>query len=323
MLLKLRLRPAGREAMDAFRDTMRQADLVAVAGQHGLVDCFRAHARFQLDTLEMASRRGTPIALFSQAVGPLDDPELRARVRTVLRDAVLIGLRERCTSVPVLESLGIAPERMMVTGDDAVALAYHARRDSLGDALGVSLRTTPVAGVEDHVIDRVRGPLHAFARAHRVELVPLASAHHEVARDGRTLRALLQGYDDHTDGGAHLDTTDKLVAEVARCRMVVAGAYHVAVFALAQGIPAVCLTESRYYSRKFVGLADLFGEGCQTVSLSSPTMADELACAMERAWSCAPAVREPLRASAERQVSLSCAAYRRVRDRLESWRMVQ
>jgi len=162
--------------------------------------------------------------------------------------------------------------------------------------------------------------VQAFARAHGVALVPLASAHHDVARDGRTLRALLQGYDDHSDGGEHLDTTPKVLGEVARCRVVVAGAYHVAVFALAQGIPTVCLTESAYYTRKFVGLADLFGDACQIVSLSGPAMREELAAAIEQAWTCAPSVREPLRAAAARQVEMSRAAYRRVRELLDSGR---
>ena len=53
------------------------------------------------------------------------------------------------------------------------------------------------------------------------------------------------------------------------------GAYHAAVFALAQGIPVVCLSNSPYYLAKFQGLEDLFGVGCTIVTLSEPDFADK------------------------------------------------
>ena len=47
-----------------------------------------------------------------------------------------------------------------------------------------------------------------------------------------------------------------IIKRIGRCRVVVTGSYHVAVFALSQGIPAICLANSEYYEIKFRGLAD-------------------------------------------------------------------
>ena len=69
-----------------------------------------------------------------------------------------------------------------------------------------------------------------------------------------------------------------LARQVGRCRIVVSGAYHVAVFALAQGIPVVGLSSSRYYDDKFEGLAAMFGTGLELVRLDGDDVEDRLRC---------------------------------------------
>ena len=98
--------------------------------------------------------------------------------------------------------------------------------------------------------------------------------------------------------------------------MVVTGAYHAAVFALAQGIPVVCLTNSPYYLAKFQGLEDLFGLGCTIVMLSEPDLPGKLDTALERTWNSAEAVRLPLLDSALHQIEGSRGAYQRVNSLL-------
>ena len=51
---------------------------------------------------------------------------------------------------------------------------------------------------------------------------------------------------------------EALAAAAAGCRAIVTGSYHAAVFSLALGVPAVCLTKSPYYHAKFGGLPALF-----------------------------------------------------------------
>jgi colanic acid/amylovoran biosynthesis protein len=128
----------------------------------------------------------------------------------------------------------------------------------------------------------------------------------------------LAGFDDQSDGGSTLDTPLKVIQQAGRCRVVVTGAYHAAVFALAQGIPVVALANAPYYVSKFLGLEDQFGLGCETVFLSDPNLLEKLRTALERTWQSAEMVRLPLQNAAFRQIQSSWGAYYRVKDIIAS-----
>src|SRR5207245_4256855 len=129
--------------------------------------------------------------------------------------------------------------------------------------IGVHLRRAPLAAPDDTLLDCIRPVLRRAAAAHRAPLIPLPiSQHRRGANDAVTLHRLLADCDPTGDGGAGCDTPAKVIAAAGRCRIVVSGAYHAAVFALAQGIPVVCLGGSDYYLHKFEGLVDQFGTGC-------------------------------------------------------------
>ena len=147
-----------------------------------------------------------------------------------------------------------------------------------------------------------------------VSLIPVPIAMHPYSRDDLTIKQLLIGFDEQSDGGETLDSPLKVIKQAALCRVVVTGAYHAAVFALAQGIPVVGLAKSAYFSSKFLGLEDQFGEGCQTILLNEPALPQRLCSAIERAWQNADKLREPLQAAALRQIELSRRSYEQVKD---------
>ena len=97
--------------------------------------------------------------------------------------------------------------------------------------------------------------------------------------------------------------------------MVVTGSYHAAVFALAQGIPAIGLTSSSYYDAKFYGLRDQFGGLFDVVPLSGGDLAARLGAAIDRrlAERRGEATR-PSSSSPPRQVEAGRTAYARLRD---------
>jgi colanic acid/amylovoran biosynthesis protein len=150
-----------------------------------------------------------------------------------------------------------------------------------------------------------------------VPLIPVPIAFHAWANDHLTIRRLLQGFDDHSDGGITLDTPLKVIRQIGRCRIVVTGAYHAAVFALSQGIPVVGLSASDDYTAKFRGLQDQFGLGCETVFLGASDASERLEAAAERAWQLAEKVRLPLQETAGRQIALSQGAYERIRENIK------
>ena len=309
-----------RAAAEAVGRELDDTDLFVACGQATLADADRVHALRLLHTALLAQRRGTPVAFFSQGIGPLTDPAVLALMGPVLGSAMVVGVRERLAALPILEHLGVPADRIVVTGDDAVESAYAARPAAMGTGLGVHMRIAPLAARSPEAVERLRPILQRAASDHGASMIPLPISHHRGggAYDPATIRSLLAGYDDASDGGAVLTTPALVAAAAGQCRVVVTGAYHAAVFALAQGIPAICLGQSPYYTQKFDGLVDAFGAGCQVVRLDHPDLPVELRVAIDRAWERADALRPTLLAAAQRRIEAARAAYALLFQRLAS-----
>jgi colanic acid/amylovoran biosynthesis protein len=295
---------------------MEHADLLVVCGAGGFTDDTRQWNISILDTIEEAIQRNIPVFMFGQGLGPLSDPDILGRARKILPKVSLITLRGGRGGSALAQSLGVNSSQILTTGDEAVEIAYEAREKEAGHAVGINLRVASYSNVNGEMIDGLRPVLHEFARRHNVPLIPVPIAFHAWANDHVTIRRLLQGFDDYSDGGITLDTPLKVIEQIGRCRIVVTGAYHAAVFALSQGIPVVCLSASDDYNAKFLGLEDQFGAGCETVFLSASNASERLAAAAERAWQSAENLRSPLLAAARRQIALSQGAYERVAENI-------
>jgi polysaccharide pyruvyl transferase WcaK-like protein len=299
--------------LGTFRRALARADLVFACGQGTLADAGVTEAVGLLGFLECGASLGKRTALVGQGIGPLDNPQLRARAATVLGRVDFIGLRERRAGVPLLRSLAVPDSRVLATGDDAVEGAYRARPVSLGGGIGINIRVAAGAGVDSSLIADLRPLLHRVARTHRAALVPLPISNHaDGTRDPAVIRELLRGYDGESDGGERLETPAAVIEQAARCRVVITGAYHAAVFALAQGIPTVCIAKSPYVLDKMRGLADLFGAGCAVIEPDARHGLDALAAAADDLWDAAEYVRPSLLEAARSQVALGHEGYRRV-----------
>jgi polysaccharide pyruvyl transferase WcaK-like protein len=311
---------ASRAAAQAVADRLDDTDLFVACGQATLADADRVHALRLLRTALLAQRRGIPSAFFSQGIGPLSDAGVLELAGSILGAALVVGVREQLAAPPILARLGIPADRVLVTGDDAIEAAWAARPSGLGAALGVHLRIAPLAARSHDLVERLRPVVQSAARAHGAALIPLPISHHlgGGAYDPATIRTLLAGYDDASDGGAGLTTPAQVTAAAGRCRTVVTGAYHAAVFALAQGIPAVCLGRSPYYLQKFHGLVNGFGAGCQVLDLDSPDLEAELRSAIDHAWERAAALRPALLAAAESRIEAARDAYALLFRRIDS-----
>jgi colanic acid/amylovoran biosynthesis protein len=299
-------RDLDRPASEEPGRLLRSISLLAVSGAGNLCDSFLPQAWSVLRLLEIASFAGVPTALFSQGLGPIENRALRAKARSVLPLVDLIGIRERRTSLPLLEEFGVPSERIHVTGDDAIELAYRHRAHVAGACLGVNLRVAYYSSVDRRLASSVLSSVAEFARMHGLPVLPVPVSFVDCESDLRTVSDVLGA-----SGPISCPAEPAAVVGLAgRCRMVVTGSYHGAVFALAQGIPAVALTRSRYYANKFLGLADMFGAGCDVVDLSDPGFPQRLLAALGRTLETASGVRDPLLQSARRQIAASRAAYR-------------
>ena len=304
-------RPPKRRTLTAFSRALINADLVVISGAGVINSTFEAHALVLLGVLETAQIIGARTVLFGQGLGPIRTERLWARARAVLPHVDLIAIRERRKGAALLDEIGVDRSRVVVTGDDAVEVAYEARASHVGNGIGINLRRASYAAIDDAVVDRLRPVLQEATKRYAAPLVPVPVRLAGADSDVRTIGKLLEGYPGGSDGWEEIETPLQLVQRIGLCRVVVTGSYHAAVFALAQGIPAVALARSDYYVDKFLGLADLFEGGCDLVHLDEPGFPERLSAAIDRAWALADETRPPLLAAAARQVAASNVAYQR------------
>jgi polysaccharide pyruvyl transferase WcaK-like protein len=287
------------------------ADLVLAQGGGYMtdVDLYQAHRTLTL--LEHAQSLGIPTAMIGQGFGPMADLRLLDRAAQVLPGVGFIALREGRRGPELLAELGVAPEKIMVTGDDAVELAYRLRRAEIGADLGICLRVAEYAKVGD----QARAVLGAVVRSRAAEfdaaLAPLIISEYD-SEDRRCTLPLLAGAVRTRRAVGRGGTAADVARQVSRCRVLVTSAYHLAVFALSQGIPAVGITASRYYDDKFYGLAGMFGAGLRVVNLDDTDLERTLTTAIRDLWEDAPALRDPLQRKAIEQIDTARAAVDRV-----------
>jgi colanic acid/amylovoran biosynthesis protein len=312
---RARMRGASSDEIRSFLGTASAADLVALSGAGGMTDQTRAWSMGFLNLLEMANCRGTPTAMFGHGFGRVRDTELLARAKPILSRVALLCLRESQNGPPLLESLGVHPSRWSVTGDDAIEPAYEARPMALGSALGVNVRIGARAGVERAALDGVRPVIRRFAETRGVSLVGLPiTVPPSKCDDSSTIREFLGDGADAAGNLAPIDTPRKVMEQVSRCRLVVSGAFHGAVFALSEGVAAVCLGKGDYVLDKFRGLADQFGGGLVIVDLDTVDFPAQLDAQIQNMWEAAPSWRAALLDSAARQIAAGRGAYRRLKE---------
>ncbi len=300
----------------AFMEAVDNADLVVASGGGYITDVFQTSAILALDTLGLATRLGKPTAMLGHGLGPLWKQNSLTKAKAVLPFVNVISLREKRAGIPLLKSMGISQERVFTTGDDAIELAYKARCLELGNGIGVNLRVSKYSSINLTILEIVRSALQEVAKSQDAQLIPAPISRFYYKgyedSDSMTIQKLLHGYDNTPDVGQYLDTPSKVIEQIGQCRVVVTGSYHAGVFALAQGIPVVCLAKSAYYIDKFLGLADQFGVGCTVVLLNDQHLREKLITSINAAWESAEQFRPQLLDAAQEQIELGHAAYKHV-----------
>jgi polysaccharide pyruvyl transferase WcaK-like protein len=287
------------------------SSLVVALGGGYLTDADPWQSHRLLNLLEHAVRRGVPTAMIGQGIGPIDDPALTARAADVLPGVDVIALREGRRGPVLVERAGVPASRVAVTGDDAIELAYCQHPQELGGDIGICLRIAGYAPVATAARAAVAASLRSCAAELDAGLTPVIIAEYR-SQDRRSTLPLVEGFEAARRPLARFARPQEVAGQVGRCRVMVTGAYHAAVFALSQGIPVVALTSSTYYDDKFLGLAGMFGTGLELIRLDGSDLGERLSVAIRSAWKLAPARRPVLLASAAEQIELSRRSFDRV-----------
>jgi polysaccharide pyruvyl transferase WcaK-like protein len=293
----------------AFGEAIAQTDLVLGSGGGGITDAFPVYASTFLSMIHDAQQTGAITACMGQGIGPLEQTRRAVLARRVLPRVDLIGVREGLRSPEILRSWGVPADRILVTGDDAIGLAYNARQPEFGNGIGVNLRAADYSGVGKREAELVREALSQLPAPLNGQLIPVPI---ERGTDEEALRPVMSLTDRPDDVGADLVTLPDLLRQITRCRVVVTGSYHAAVFALAQGIPAVGLARTPYYQYKFHGLAFQFGSGCEVVEFADAHFCERLQASIIHLWSAAESLRPALLEAARTQMAAVTHAYDQV-----------
>ncbi|WP_082031917.1 polysaccharide pyruvyl transferase family protein [Nocardia vulneris] len=290
---------------------LADASLVIAQGGGYLTDVDRYQAHRALDLLEQAAALGIPTVMLGQGIGPMRDAALLKHAGAVLPGVDVIALREGRRGPGLLADLGVAPGRILVTGDDAVEFGYGLRRAGLGTDLGVCLRVADYSRVGDAARAVLTTVLRSCATEFDAALAPLIVSEYD-SEDRRATLPLLTGADRVRPPVRRSGTATDVVRQVAGCRVLVTSTYHLAVFALSQGIPAVALSASQYYDDKFHGLAGMFGTGLRIVRLDDSALKQQLTDGVRELWRAAPELRDRLQDKATEQIAAGRMALERV-----------
>jgi polysaccharide pyruvyl transferase WcaK-like protein len=296
-----------REAGSGSRSTwdfvsrLWQADAVIASGGGYVTDDFVADAGRVLRTIGLAQKMGKRTAMFGQGFGPVFDENLKEIAKIVLPGVDVIGVRDNAGSVAFLRGIGVDMGRVVVTGDDAIEAAQAVEVERK-DVVGVNLRVAWYSGVGEEIGGKLCAAVGNEARRLGAGVRVVGIGIHEREDDVGRVRGWL-GLE--RDGRGRVTMRGEMAA-AGGCRVMVTGSFHAAVFALAQGVPAVGLVANAYYAGKFEGLAGQFGEGLRVVGIEDVA---GVARAMGDLWEKGAEMREGLRAAGRRQIEMGRGVY--------------
>lgn len=289
------------------------ADVVVAAGGGYLCDPFWWHGLAVLTALRAAQLQGKPTAMFGQGIGPLSNSFLRKFCAKVMSRLDLLTLRERVHGIEFLRTESVLGPRprdvsasysdragtayempcgpVVVTGDDAlVALtdADHRLVAKRCNVIGVNVRVSRYSGLEVGAGEAFAAGIWDAAKRLDARVIPLPVSNYPVDADLPAIRSVLSSVPASSRGNltsaVAFESPRALIDAVAKCRVVVTGSYHAAVFAVGSGVPVVALSASKYYDAKFSGLLDLYPGLLRIESLNAPCLAARLSDALDSAW---------------------------------------
>ncbi len=306
-----------------FYSSMRDADAVICSGGGLINDLFVPHSMSVLATLRLAQRMGKPTAMFGLGLGPLEKhPGLRARTTEVLANLHALGLRESRSSIPLLRDIGIPIDQVatVVTGDDAIEIAYSSRQRLSQTGIGINVRMAPTSQLTAELLSSAVRTLRTVCRRWNTKLIAAPVLLREPNGDLTSMQGLLDGLDVDYESARQVISPLDLIDLIGHCRIMISTSYHSAVFALAQGIPVVGLVYTQYYKNKLYGLKEQFGPGCTILSVDEADFGARFADVVEQAWFASTRTRDSLTAAAQNQIAIGQRFYADFFHRLEEAR---
>ena len=282
------LRRAGGEAeWEVIRDHLASCDGVYFVGAANLND----HARIpcvvaKYAVAEQARRRGIPLVVSSQTVGPLNRRWVKRMVGRMIASAAVVSTRDLGITHPYLKEAGVDPGHVLFSGDEALAL-----RAAAGDVVDAYLQDAGLSADEPFALfhfrgtdytgptaahyDKLAAALDRMEPGARVCFVPMSYWRHSGDDEAcaRAIRERMRRPEKLTVLGRTKDV--RLVRGLfERARWAIGLSYHVQVFALAAACPFAILTSGPYYTAKGRGVHTVVEERMPLLAMERATPAD-------------------------------------------------
>jgi len=295
-----------------FFKVIQMADMVIASGGGYINDSFPFHANNVLETLSLAQRLGKPTAMFGQGIGPIRKKSIMKNARKVFPRLDAIGLREGLESLEVVKKMNVPHDRIFITGDDAIEIALKAgNKPNIRQSIGVNIRQAKYAGEIESHLPEIGKLINEIARSINAAIIPIPIHIGDSFRDLMSVKNFCHVDDSEYDIARRITVPSALIRQINRCRIVITGSYHAAVFSLAHGIPVVALVGSDYYEAKFTGLANQFEGGCKIIHFDSKNLLESLRIAIEKSLQFQGEFENTLVEKAKVQVELSKTAWER------------
>ncbi len=262
--------PPWREGLAAIAG----CDAVIIAGGGNLSRSW-PHEVFERSAIARVARRaGRPVAITSQTLGPSFDDRTRALTAELVREAVVVGLREASSHALAIE-LGAPPNRTVLQFDDAVGVRPAEPpwwREVASDAPVIAVTVNQLGDMQNAqgtaaLVGRQLAEVSRLTGA-AVVIVPhvgdLAGTPAHDVLVGRAIAAAASGA-----RVTPLPTPEQAVWIAGRAELVVSTRYHPIVFGLATTTPALFLSQDHYTFVKGVGALNLAGLGSWTLPVAA------------------------------------------------------
>jgi colanic acid/amylovoran biosynthesis protein len=318
---RLWLGSRAREALAEYR----RADAVVATGGTYLVEAYPIAGRLLELRVALAMRK--PVVLYTQSLGPFRRPENRRAVRSVLRRADLVLLRDDRSRAHLAE-IGVDGDRVRVVADAAFALAPPApHAPAPGMRVAVSVRAWPfaagdVAGANDRYSAAIAALVERLVRAHGAQVTFLSTCQGVPEYwydDSQVAQEIADGLPPDVSAAVRVDrdfhAPADLVERLGAFDLVVATRMHMAILALVAGAPVLPLA----YEFKTRELFERLGLA-EWVRDFEAVGAEELPDLAERCIAALPEIRRvlPERVAAERALAATAGdlAAAALRDQL-------
>ena len=255
-------------AVKEYAAHLRWADAVFVPGSGSMNSLWWDEWLYpKAFTVLAASAWGKPVFMTSQGVGPAFSHPLDAdTARQMFNACALVGVRDGGASAAILRDIGVANEKICLTGDDALLFRSTCPGIPTPRAkflLGVNLRDSSSygKGYPKPGIEAVAAALIQVLEQHPdVNLVFIPISYDAWDDDRIPAQAVAEAIG--APGRIHLIREEYDAAQlrslIARMDVCVGISYHFLMFALSAGVPAAGLFQNSYYRQKVEGLFDLY-----------------------------------------------------------------